>query len=44
MKPYETILTEITGDHLLTVTLNRPEVGNAKTPGWALICSICGPA
>jgi enoyl-CoA hydratase len=30
MKSYETILTELVGDHLLMVTLNRPEVGNAK--------------
>jgi hypothetical protein len=30
MKTYETLLTETIGDHLLKVTLNRPEVGNAK--------------
>ena len=30
MKTYETILTETIGDHLLKVTLNRPEVGNAR--------------
>jgi 1,4-dihydroxy-2-naphthoyl-CoA synthase len=30
MKSYETILTETCADHLLKVTLNRPEVGNAK--------------
>jgi enoyl-CoA hydratase len=30
MKRYETILTEMSGDHVLTVTMNRPEVGNAK--------------
>lgn len=27
---YETLLTEMIGAHLLKVTLNRPEVGNAK--------------
>jgi enoyl-CoA hydratase len=30
MKPYETLLTETIGEHLLKVTLNRPEVGNAR--------------
>jgi len=30
MKTYETLLTEMTGAHLLTVTLNRPDVGNAR--------------
>lgn len=30
MKPYETLLIETIGDHLLKVTLNRPEVGNAR--------------
>jgi enoyl-CoA hydratase/carnithine racemase len=30
MKPYETLFTEIIGEHLLKVTLNRPEVGNAR--------------
>ena len=36
MKPYETILVENTGDHLLTVTLNRPEAGNAKNTQMGL--------
>lgn len=30
MRSYETLLTQMVGDHLLKVTLNRPEVGNAK--------------
>ena len=38
MKPYETILTETVGDHLLKVTLNRPEVHNAFDD--ALIASL----
>ena len=36
MKQYETILTEPAGDHLLKVTLNRPEVGNAKNTQMGL--------
>jgi enoyl-CoA hydratase len=36
MKQYETILTEAIGDHLLKVTLNRPEVGNAKNTQMGL--------
>ena len=36
MKPYETILTETIGEHLLKVTLNRPEVGNAKNTQMGL--------
>jgi enoyl-CoA hydratase len=36
MKLYETILTETTGEHLLKVTLNRPEVGNAKNTQMGL--------
>lgn len=38
MKSYETILTETIGDHLLKVTLNRPEVGNAKNTQMGLDC------
>jgi enoyl-CoA hydratase len=30
MKLYATILAESAGPHLLKVTLNRPEVGNAR--------------
>ena len=33
---YETILTEAIGEHLLKVTLNRPEVGNAKNTQMGL--------
>ena len=36
MTSYETILTETIGDHLLKVTLNRPEVGNAKNTQMGL--------
>jgi enoyl-CoA hydratase/carnithine racemase len=36
MKLYDTILTETIGDHLLKVTLNRPEVGNAKNTRMGL--------
>jgi enoyl-CoA hydratase/carnithine racemase len=36
MKTYETILAEPIGDHLLKVTLNRPEVGNAKNTQMGL--------
>jgi enoyl-CoA hydratase len=36
MKPYETILTETIDDHLLKVTLNRPEVGNARNTQMGL--------
>ena len=36
MKSYETILTETPGEHLLKVTLNRPEVGNAKNTQMGL--------
>jgi enoyl-CoA hydratase/carnithine racemase len=36
MKTYETILTEPLSDHLLKVTLNRPEVGNAKNTQMGL--------
>jgi enoyl-CoA hydratase/carnithine racemase len=36
MQHYETILTETSGDHLLKVTLNRPEVGNAKNTQMGL--------
>jgi enoyl-CoA hydratase/carnithine racemase len=36
MKHYETILTETVGEHLLKVTLNRPEVGNAKNTQMGL--------
>jgi enoyl-CoA hydratase/carnithine racemase len=36
MKRYATILTEAIGDHLLKVTLNRPEVGNAKNTQMGL--------
>jgi enoyl-CoA hydratase/carnithine racemase len=36
MKTYETILTETLNDHLLKVTLNRPEVGNAKNTQMGL--------
>jgi enoyl-CoA hydratase/carnithine racemase len=36
MKTYETILTEPISDHLLKVTLNRPEVGNAKNTQMGL--------
>src|SRR3984957_570903 len=33
---YETVLTETIGAHLLKVTLNRPEVGNAKNTQMGL--------
>jgi enoyl-CoA hydratase/carnithine racemase len=36
MKAYETLLTEMTGAHLLTVTLNRPDVGNARNTQMGL--------
>src|SRR5579863_4454307 len=36
MKTYETILTETINTHLLKVTLNRPEVGNAKNTQMGL--------
>jgi enoyl-CoA hydratase len=36
MQTYQTILTEMIGDHLLKVTLNRPEVGNAKNTQMGL--------
>lgn len=36
MTSYETILTETIGDHLLKVTLNRPEVGNARNTQMGL--------
>jgi 1,4-dihydroxy-2-naphthoyl-CoA synthase len=36
MKSYATIPTETSGDHLLTVTRNRSEVGNAKNPQMGL--------
>jgi enoyl-CoA hydratase/carnithine racemase len=36
MKSYETILTEMLGEHLLLVTLNRPEVGNARNTQMGL--------
>ncbi|HET6610061.1 MAG TPA: enoyl-CoA hydratase-related protein [Rhodopila sp.] len=36
MKSYETLLTETVGAHLLRVTLNRPEVGNAKNTQMGL--------
>lgn len=36
MEPYETILTEMVRPHLLLVTLNRPEVGNAKNTRMGL--------
>jgi enoyl-CoA hydratase len=36
MNTYETILTEMIGEHLLKVTLNRPEVGNAKNTRMGL--------
>lgn len=36
MKTYETLLTEQIGAHLLKVTLNRPEVGNAKNTQMGL--------
>jgi enoyl-CoA hydratase/carnithine racemase len=36
MQTYETVLTEMIGEHLLKVTLNRPEVGNAKNTQMGL--------
>lgn len=36
MKTHDTILTETIGPHLLKVTLNRPEVGNAKNTQMGL--------
>jgi len=36
MNGYETILAEMIGKHLLKVTLNRPEVGNAKNTRMGL--------
>jgi enoyl-CoA hydratase/carnithine racemase len=36
MQTYETLLTETIGAHLLKVTLNRPEVGNAKNTRMGL--------
>jgi enoyl-CoA hydratase/carnithine racemase len=36
MHTYETILTEMLSEHLLKVTLNRPEVGNAKNTQMGL--------
>jgi enoyl-CoA hydratase/carnithine racemase len=36
MKAYETLLTEPIGPHILKVTLNRPEVGNAKNTQMGL--------
>jgi hypothetical protein len=36
MTSYETILTESIGDHLLKVTLNRPEAGNARNTQMGL--------
>jgi enoyl-CoA hydratase/carnithine racemase len=36
MKTYETVLTEMIGGHLLKVTLNRPEAGNAKNTQMGL--------
>jgi len=36
MRTYETVLTEMRGEHLLQVTLNRPEVGNAKNTQMGL--------
>lgn len=36
MPTYETLLTEAPGDHLLRVTLNRPEVGNARNTQMGL--------
>src|ERR1700748_3250266 len=36
MKHYQTILTETTGEHLLQVTLNRPELGNAQNTQMGL--------
>lgn len=36
MRPYETLLTETMGNHLLVVTLNRPEVGNARNTQMGL--------
>ena len=35
-KRYDTLLTEMIGDHLLKVTMNRPEVGNAKNTQMGL--------
>ncbi len=36
MQTYTTLLTEMVGEHLLKVTLNRPEVGNAKNTQMGL--------
>jgi 1,4-dihydroxy-2-naphthoyl-CoA synthase len=36
MKPYETLLTDTPAPHVLRVTLNRPEVGNAKNTRMGL--------
>jgi enoyl-CoA hydratase len=36
MKTYETLLTEAVGDHVLKVTLNRPDVGNARNTQMGL--------
>jgi enoyl-CoA hydratase len=36
MQTYETVLTEMIGEHQLKVTLNRPEVGNAKNTQMGL--------
>jgi enoyl-CoA hydratase/carnithine racemase len=36
VKTYETLLTEVIGEHLLKVTLNRPEVGNARNTQMGL--------
>ena len=36
MKHHETILIDTIGDHLLKVTMNRPEVGNAKNTQMGL--------
>ncbi len=36
MKHYETLLTDTIDDHLLTVTLNRPQLGNARNTQMGL--------
>lgn len=36
MKTYETLLTETIGAHVLKITMNRPEVGNAKNTQMGL--------
>lgn len=36
MKSYETVLTEVIDTHILKITLNRPEVGNARNTQMGL--------